>query len=951
MADTPVQIERDKPAALALNYEGLLKEAITRIQQLCGHVWTDYNQHDPGVTILEQLCFAITDAGYRTAFPIAEILADVKSNIDPLQHAFYQQAAILTTSPVTVNDYRKQVLDEIEEIENIWIEPVQTWQPSGCAKGVYRVFIQVEDTLAEDMIHNQTIIKTIADRVDHCLQSYRNIGENFEDAIVLQPQEIFIRTEIFVDSRQDPMEILANMCNTFELVLHPPVRFLSAAEMQLNGYTSEEIYAGPLLKKGFVMNSDLHGRKLSADPADLLKAIMEVPGVMKVKSIYLAGEDGQYNSKPLFIKEGHYPFLQMMNEKHEIKISSDKHEYNLKDASFQNMYQQVKVVARRKFSGHRNSEKAKPMKGKYRHIDKYYSMQHHFPAIYGIGRYGLEKAAHESRKAQARQLKAYLLFFEQLLANYLAQLNSMGSFFSPFLQDTPPFTYATQPLYAVPHVAQLLKAFTDNSPQPSWESFTADTGNGYMKKLQVITESDKLYQERKHRVLDHLLARFNIVLIKYPVTFYEHIYGDDASHKKRISTELEWKADIVQHIPTLSANRTRSFNYREDIFNDAPLSGYEQILNKMLHIRIEKRRRLTAVFDAGHWKVAVGKQASHHVQVHLVKKYKVKDEVLKVNITGGEGITTDGRKYDFGRQSVSLLRFGLDTSNYRIVRDAERDLYLVLYRHTAHELWQVVTTEKTLRQAVRSLRELIRHLKQISIDSEGYYLLEHLLLKPAYQERSYGYRIYTREGKILLQHAQWCRLEERETQLQELLKLAAAMDGQSPADNWQMLQPHYKLYFYRDDTPEVLTAAHFAHPTHKDDAAMAMENIRWQISRLAADQQQYARIALYVKHADTQMLHEDFFKFGMSIIFPSWPARFQHPEFRSFTEELIREHTAVQFHLHFKWLGIAAMHDFEAHYFRWLKAMQEREHARPAAHALISLLVKDPLFKDLLIPE
>ncbi|MBS0032276.1 hypothetical protein ACTJJ0_33815 [Chitinophaga sp. 22321] len=948
MPGNPIQINREKSAAPAMDYDVLMKEAIARVQELSGAEWTDYNLHDPGVTILQQLCYAITDPAYRTAFPIEEILADKKNNIDPEPHSFFRKADMLTSAPVTVNDYRKLVLDEIEDIENIWIEPVQTWQPSGCAKGVYRVFIQIADELAGNLTENAEQIKQLAAGTDHFLQSYRNIGEDFEPAIVLQPQQIYIKAEVFVDSRQEPQQILALMCNAFEMALHPPVRFVSAAEMYINGFTAEEMYAGPLLKRGFVADTDLHERKRSVDPADLMKMVSQVPGIMKVKSIYLADDENAFQAKPVTVKPGHYPFLEMVNGKHEIKISSDKFEYNLQDAHFLNMYEQVKTVARRKFAGHKNAEASKPLKGTYRNLGQYYSLQHQFPAIYGIGRDGLEKDAPALRQAQAKQLKTYLLFFEQLLANYLAQLSSLDTFFSPYLRQVPAVTYATQPLYNVPHAAALLKAYTHAQHPVSWEQFIHDNGNDYIKNMQNATEPDKVYQQRKNTVLDHLLARFNLVLLKYPVTFYEQIYGRDTP-SQRISPELEWKADVLRHMPELSANRNRSFNYREDIFNDGELSGYENILHRLLHVPIGKRKRLTAVFDADSWKVDVHQSSEPHLHIHLVKEYKLKDEILKVNIAESEsGELIPGKKYHYGRQSVSLLRFGLDPGNYRIIYDEEERRHLVVYRHTAHGLWQVVTRANSYESATRAQEDMIRHLRKISIDSEGCYLLEHLLLKPAYEDARFGYRIYGPANKLLLRHAQWLSLEARETQLEQLPVLTAAMDIHMPFANWQQLQQQYQVYFYRDGTPELLTAAHFSTPAFKAAAEEAVTDLVLLARKMKTAQS--LRIVLYVKHSDSQMLEEDFFKLGMSLVFPSWPARFQYAEFRRFTEQLFIEHTAVQFRTHFRWLGIAAMRDFESHYFDWLKAMRGEGDRNAAASAFISLIIQDPAFAHHLVP-
>ena len=37
-------------------------------------LWTDHNTHDPGITMMEMLCYAITDLGNRTNCPVDPIL-------------------------------------------------------------------------------------------------------------------------------------------------------------------------------------------------------------------------------------------------------------------------------------------------------------------------------------------------------------------------------------------------------------------------------------------------------------------------------------------------------------------------------------------------------------------------------------------------------------------------------------------------------------------------------------------------------------------------------------------------------------------------------------------------------------------------------------------------------------------------------------------------------------
>ena len=54
----------DEPLPDALNFAVLKRDGIKQLQTLSGKVWTNYNDSDPGVTILDQLCYALTELGY-----------------------------------------------------------------------------------------------------------------------------------------------------------------------------------------------------------------------------------------------------------------------------------------------------------------------------------------------------------------------------------------------------------------------------------------------------------------------------------------------------------------------------------------------------------------------------------------------------------------------------------------------------------------------------------------------------------------------------------------------------------------------------------------------------------------------------------------------------------------------------------------------------------------------
>ena len=78
MPDALKKILREDPNLPPwLQFEELRRLGIEYIAKFSGDVWTDHNLHDPGITILEVLCYALSDLGYRTQLDIEELLANV----------------------------------------------------------------------------------------------------------------------------------------------------------------------------------------------------------------------------------------------------------------------------------------------------------------------------------------------------------------------------------------------------------------------------------------------------------------------------------------------------------------------------------------------------------------------------------------------------------------------------------------------------------------------------------------------------------------------------------------------------------------------------------------------------------------------------------------------------------------------------------------------------------
>jgi hypothetical protein len=138
---TTTSIPKNAKLPLAQDYLALRKLAIQAIERLGSAYWTDFNTHDPGITILEALTFAITDLAWRAGWNVQDLLAETMD-----EQAFPTAGQILTVRPTTLQDYRRLFID-LDDVRNAWVstrscqcgsEPIQV-------KGLYDVHVELDD--------------------------------------------------------------------------------------------------------------------------------------------------------------------------------------------------------------------------------------------------------------------------------------------------------------------------------------------------------------------------------------------------------------------------------------------------------------------------------------------------------------------------------------------------------------------------------------------------------------------------------------------------------------------------------------------------------------------------------------------------------------------------------------------------------------------------------------
>jgi hypothetical protein len=577
MNDSP-RLPQDPVEPPATDFSSLRQEGIAQIQRLSGQLWTDYNSHDPGITILEQFCYALTDLAYRIRYNLPDLLT--REGKDP-NASLPTPGRILTTEPVTLADLRKLVIDLIG-VKNAWIEMVSEpsipvyYDPARdevgvglqanhvtatkiALKGLYRVLIEKSDAIDIDGrdIDGREIVRKVA----RLLHAHRGLGEDFEEIRVLDSLDIQVHARLEVAPVEDPPELLAIIYQKIAAYCSPAVPFYTLEQMLERGRRVDEIFESPVLQHGFIDSHELDQlkRRSALRVSDLIHELMGVPGVLAVQSIRLAtGEKTE--DWLLKLDTAEFETLTPRFDPRGSRIDLVRNQLpitGIKDAALAAFDRRERRLTRASGTASTDHDLRPPI-GRDRNIGNYYSLQHHFPSVYGIGAAGLPESATPERKARARQLKGYLLFYDQLLANCSAQLAHAGQLFS-YDSDSSQ-TYFSQAVEDPGlRLDELRKTgLDDHRPLP-----------------QKITDNPLLSLElesglsgRHNRFLNHLLARFA-----------EQLTDCSPANKRA----------FLRQYPRISSARATAMNYLESAAPDN-LSGLEQRLRLKLGLHDQEEQ-------------------------------------------------------------------------------------------------------------------------------------------------------------------------------------------------------------------------------------------------------------------------------------------------------------------------------------------------------------------------
>lgn len=541
MAVAPIFIKRKEEGVsnTSISFDSLLQEGIELSQTLSGHDWTDYNIHDPGVTILEQLCYVLSDIAYRCDYPVIDYLAggDDKVSFDAL--SLHLPKDIFTRHPSTRSDLVKLLRNEVIAIESISIVEAKTNAVSTTLHDIYVNF----DPIYLQLNNKQEQIEFV-EKIQLCYENNRSLNENVNKIYLKEVQELCLSAEILVHSSH------------------------SASE------TCAAIYMNVLKKIASIQNTDdiskQKVKKISV--SDLYSAIDGIEQVAGVKHIGFLDQHNQEIDELEFETVTSAISLHLPKSEKEIHVHlfAGNKRLPLYFGRFVSEYYQLASL----YKKHKAQQFAEYQSGHIpvvfdRELAQYTSITQHFPSNYKLKPGQILASASNSEKAHNLQLKGYLAVFDQMLHKQTQSLAYIETLFAPVRSSIDEDGNIN-----IGNLREEVKQL--NAEQVA--GFNEITGPDFTAQTFHLDNEHSQFEKRASKVLDYFLALYGEKMNQNSLSMLANAETQQVLNE----IELENKIRMLQHIKAITKDRLKGVNLSSTDKSAAGLSGMQLKVSVLL---------------------------------------------------------------------------------------------------------------------------------------------------------------------------------------------------------------------------------------------------------------------------------------------------------------------------------------------------------------------------------
>ncbi|PJJ10316.1 hypothetical protein CLU83_3719 [Flavobacterium sp. 1] len=559
----------------------------------------------------------------------------------------------------------------------------------------------------------QEIFSTISVR----LHQNRNLTDDYLCTQIIEKVDIGICADIEIEPGADAIVVMSQIQIAIDSIISPKINFYSLSQLVKEGYHSEDIFLGPKLTHGFLKDEEIEKAQLTNEihTSDIIAVLMAIKGVKSVKNLLMTAYNLLGKPIPNAINKS---WVLTLNGEVKPVFNALKSKLLLfqKNIPFllsenQLMLVEQKVIMsktlfnQKKLKGANNDFEVE--NGTYYPLNSYSSIQDEFPVTYGLGKNYLSDKETDLRKAQAKQLKGYLFFYEQILADFFSQLYNAKELFNTDVDALKKSYFPT---------------YLDKDDETGNDFYSKELYKEGFKKILLegesendvsLYESKTLFYDRKNRVLDHLMARFAESFSDYVFMMYQ--VSGDTSGMGSLSFDYDDlildKQNFINAYPEISSNRGLGIDYLNAAIVSNTLhfnpfwktdhrGGYEKRVAKLLGINeIPLRNIVTEEGPQTQWTVET-----------------LNEDFLFKIITPATNLQ---EKWDWAQ-----LHF-LDQNLYKIYK-----VGVHFYLYLVDDNKKIARLEHKFISEAKAFEYLQKMIKTLNLYYENFYCLEHILLRP-----------------------------------------------------------------------------------------------------------------------------------------------------------------------------------------------------------------------------
>lgn len=386
-------------------FSRLQAQTLEEVQRMSGNVWTDYNVHDPGVTLADVANYGLAELDYKLGFPLTDYLTSEDGAFDPERHGLFLPRDVYTTTPVTTEDYRRLMLDNIPEIEDVTVE----WNDGQCGYDIRFTPSPFEEG-------NEAYI---INRIGEIYHAHRNLCERLKNVSSVHREKLEFQAELEMKPGGDATLLLARIYATILRYLSGGAHIFTQEERLGTGLSPEEWLEGSEDGMRIEMET-LHRTEYG-----LYKKLIGIEGVQAFSICYL-----MMDGKPQSDFSAEYG-LNIPTEKSDLKVRifCGRTEMAVDFKRFLSLLHTIYYTGRRakaKDAGAKDINWPLPQTT-YRDIFTQTPIAHDFPLCYGL----------TENREKPTSFDAYLKLYDWVVRKGLDEVKELPQVFSIQEEDKP----------------------------------------------------------------------------------------------------------------------------------------------------------------------------------------------------------------------------------------------------------------------------------------------------------------------------------------------------------------------------------------------------------------------------------------------------------------------------------------------------------------------------------